>query len=105
MEINGNYVLDIDNIINFCFKNDNTSTDSEKTEMYMLDEENGDMVLASRQVREVKNGDLTNLQTLKYDLVKNFIADLMNINENDITFGDSVIINTMINENFLKEVN
>ena len=42
---------------------------------------------------------------MKYDLIKTFIADLVDIDSNDVTFGDAVIVNTMINEGLLKEIN
>lgn len=105
MVINGNYILDIDNIIKFCFESDDKVGDSEITEVYMVDDDEKKLSLSSKQLREVKTGDVTTKQTMKYDLIKTFIADLVDIDSNDVTFGDAVIVNTMINEGLLKEIN
>lgn len=105
MKINGNYILDIDNIIKFCFENDVKTGDSEITEVYMMDDENKGLTLSSKQLREVKSGDATNKQTMKYDLIKTFLADLIEVDSENVTFGDAIIINTMLNEGLLKEIN
>lgn len=105
MKIEGNYILDLDNIIKFCFDNDDKTSDSEITEVYVTDENSKNLTLTSKQLREVKSGDVSSKQTVKYDLIKTFISNLMDIDSNMVTFGDSVIINTMLNEGLLKQVN
>lgn len=104
MALGEKYVLDIDAIVKFCFDNDGKTTDSEITEVYVADEESKNLSLASKQLREVKNGDVTSMQTMKYDLVKLLIVDLMEMDEDELSLGDTVIMNTMMNEGFLKPI-
>lgn len=104
MKIEGNYILDLDNIIKFCFDNDDKTNDSEITEVYVTDENSKNLTLTSKQLREVKSGDVSSKQTVKYDLIKTFISDLMDMDD-ILTFGDSIIINTMLSEGLLKQVN
>lgn len=105
MKIEGNYILDLDNIIKFCFDSNDKTSDSEITEVYVTDENSKNLTLTSKQLREVKSGDVSSKHTVKYDLVKTFIADLMDIDEHAMTFGDSVIVNTMLNAGLLKQIN
>lgn len=105
MDIDKKYVIDIDNIIRFCFEDDEKQSDSEITEVYVSDDENQSLKLASKQLREVKSGDASSKQTLKYDLIKTFIGDLISVDDTDLSLGDTILINTMLNEGFLKEIN
>lgn len=105
MKIEGNYILDLENIIKFCFDNDDKTSDSEITEVYVTDENSKNLTLTSKQLREVKSGDVSSRQTVKYDLIKTFISDLMDMDDSNLTFGDSVIVNTMLSEGLLKQVN
>lgn len=105
MKIEGNYILDLENIIKFCFDYDDKTSDSEITEVYVTDETTKNLNLTSKQIREVKSGDVSSRQTVKYDLIKTFISDLMDMDESNLTFGDSVIVNTMLSEGLLKQVN
>ena len=104
MEISHNYVLDINNIMRFCFDYDDKPNDSELTEVYVYDEMNKNLTLTSKQVREVKSGDVSSKQTMKYDLVKTLIANLTEIDKDNPTLGDLIILNTMITEGLLKKI-
>lgn len=98
------YVLDLENIINFIFSNnDSVSTDSEFVDVYSADEANN-LILNQRQIREVKNGDATSKNTIRYDLVKMFIEYLMDADFNEPSFGETVVLNTMLNEELIKKV-
>ncbi len=104
MEISDNYVLDINNIMRFCFDYDDKPNDSELTEIYVYDEMNKNLTLTSKQVREVKSGDVSSKQTMKYDLIKTLIANLTEIDKDNPTLGDLIILNTMITEGLLKKI-
>ena len=100
------YVLDLENIMNFVFdSNINRDSESEITEMYLLDEETNDMVLNTKQLREVKGGDTTQKATIRYDMMKMFIDIITDLDMDGAnSFGESLIFNTMINEGLIKEV-
>ena len=67
-------------------------------------EMNKNLTLTSKQVREVKSGDVSSKQTMKYDLVKTLIANLTEIDKDNPTLGDLIILNTMITEGLLKKI-
>lgn len=97
-----NYFLDLNNIINFCFDSDEKQKDSEITETYSIDEATRNFNLVSKSLREVKNGDASTKQTVKYDMVKMLIGYLADIeNSSNLTLGDSIILNTLFNNGFL----
>lgn len=100
---NENYILDLENIMNFIFGQNETSNDSEFVDVYTSDESNN-LVLNQRQIREVKNGDTTAKSTMRYDIVKTFIDYLMDADFNDPTFGEAMVLNTMLNEELLKKI-
>jgi len=110
-KLNENLVMDLDSIKRFVFEEDsNTSKthDNEITETYAEDEE-GKMTLLNRVIHEVKGSDFSNKESIRYDLIKTFLSmlDAMEIN-NDITpmsFGQRIVLNTMINYGLIKEIN
>lgn len=101
---NGNYVLDIDNIINFCYGDDKI-TSSEITDIYLPSESSSNLALSSRQIREVKDNEISTKQAIKCELFKTFLSTLLNYDEQGSTFGETVIVNTMLNEGLIKEIN
>ena len=101
---NENYVFDFENIINFIFTQNEQTTDSEFVDVYSSDESNN-LVLNQRQIREVKNSDTTSKSTIRYDLVKMFIEYLMDADFNEPSFGEAMVLNTMLNEELIKKVN
>ena len=104
MKINDNYIFDIDNIMKFVFEEEQT-TDSEITDLYVMDDESDKLTLSSKQVREVKGGDATNKETIRYDFIKMLVLETLGIREDDLGFGDVMLINTMLSEGLIKEVN
>lgn len=98
------YALDIDAIMDWCFEEHNTA-ESEITNQYIWDEEQQKMFLASKEVHEVKSGGEANAkETIRYDIIKLFIADLMETDADELGFGDSVIINTLLSKKFMKPI-
>jgi hypothetical protein len=99
------FVLNLNEIVNFIFNDDNEkNTDSEITELYVMDEDEKNMTLSTKQLREVKSNEMTSRQTMRYDLVRMFLDKIINIDD-EITFGQSIILNTMITENLISEIN
>jgi hypothetical protein len=100
------YVLDMDNVMKFIFDlNSQRDTDSEILEVYTVDDETGELVLTSKQLRELKGGDNTSKSTIRYDMFKMFIDMISDLEMDGVnSFGESIIFNTMINEGLIKEV-
>ena len=69
-----------------------------------MDDDNKNMSLSTKQLREVKSNEMTSRQTMRYDLVRMFLDKIINIDD-EITFGQTIILNTMIAENLISEIN
>lgn len=104
MKIKGSYVFDVENIIKYIFDNDTVNGDSEITDLYIMDDESQNLTLSTKQVREVKSSDDSNRQTIKYDLIKMFIMGLMEVDEENASFGDVMLMNTMLNEGLIRQI-
>lgn len=100
---NEKYVLDLGNIINYIFDQNETTNDSEFVDVYNVDG-NNNLVLNQRQIREVKNGDTTSKSTIRYDLLKMFIEYLMDADFTEPSFGEAMVLNTMLNEELIKKI-
>lgn len=102
------YVLDLENIMKFVFESETQrDSESEITEMYLLDEESKDMVLNTKQLREVKGGDTTPKSTIRYDMIKMFIDTLLDLDVSENSqwsFGEALIFNTMAENELIKEI-
>lgn len=103
----GEYVFDIDKIVNFVFDG-KQENNTEICDSYVVDEETNEMILSNRVIREVKSNGSNNYNTIKYDLLKMFIDTLLEIEINNekgaITFGENTIINTLINNGLIKKI-
>lgn len=103
------YAYDLKKIMEFLFNDDGKrNNESEIVETYVSDESNGELILANKQLREVKSGDNSNKSTIKYDLIKFFMEQLNNIYYNkDATYsiGDDLTFNTMLTNGFISEQN
>lgn len=102
------FAFDLDAIISFITSTDGDDVGSEITESYVLDGESNDLTLASRTIREIKNGNESSVSTIKYDLIKMFMEALIDAevasSENPLTLGTVAIINTMMNNGMIKEI-
>lgn len=103
-EDNRAYVLNLENIINFIFEDDERNSDSEITEMYVMDEDSKNLSLSTKQMREVKSSDVSNYQTIRYDIMKMLMDRLFDIENEELTFGETVVVNTMLTEGFITEI-
>lgn len=100
-----NYVLDLERIFQFVFDSDNDkNVDSELTELYVMDDETNNLSLSSKQVREIKSNEINNKQTIRYDMVKFLLTSLISMSEEEVTFGETIMLNTMFREGIIKEV-
>lgn len=101
------YAYDLKKIMEYLFNDDGKrNNESEIVETYVSDENSGELILANKQLREVKSGDNSNKSTIKYDLMKFFMDQLNGIVYNkDAVFsiGDDLVFNTMISNGFISE--
>lgn len=103
-EDNRAYILNLENIIDFVFGDDERNSDSEITELYVMDEGTKNMTLSTKQMREMKNGDASNYQTIRYDIVKMLMDRLFDIENEELTFGETVVVNTMLTQGMITEI-
>lgn len=104
-----NYSLNLDEIMKFVFENENNrNTDSEISEFY---ENKGDEIkLSNKTIREIKTRiDSSAESTIRYDLIKTFITSLFDMPSKitaieELTLGDTIVLNTMLNNNMLTEI-
>lgn len=101
-EENTFYTFDLDAIMNFVFfEEDKRTNDSEITETYINNDQN-ELTLVNKQLREVKGSDNSTKQNIKYDLLKNFIEILRTAEHNAMTLGESITFNTMFTYGLIK---
>lgn len=99
------YVLNMENIIEYVLNqgNDNNN-DSEITELYVMDDDTKSMTLSTKQMREIKSKEFTTNQSIRYDMVKMLLDRLLDINDEDLTFGETVVVNTLMVEGLINEI-
>ena len=95
---------DLDKICEFIFKNDDVR-DNEVSEDYQMDE-NGDFFMAGKHINEVKNNIDSALSNIRYDLIKGLMEKLngMKVGDKKYTLGETMILNTMVEKGFIKEL-
>lgn len=103
MENDVKYVFDMNAIVNFIFDQGENMEESEIVDTYGSDDENN-LILAQRQIREGKTSDMTSKNTIKYDFIKMFIEYVINSDYSDPSFGETIMFNTMLNEGLLKKI-
>jgi hypothetical protein len=101
-----NLIFDINKISEFVFGDPNKrNSEVEITETFVYDDEKEKMVPNLREVKEVKVGDFTSQNTIKYDMIKMFIDILDSIEDPKImTLGQSITLNTLESYEFIKEI-
>lgn len=99
-------IFDINKITEFVFGNPNDRTnDVEITETFIFDDEQNKMVPGSREVKEVKQGDYTGQNTIRYDMVKTFIEILDSVEDpNVMSLGQTITLNTMQAYELIKDI-
>ena len=93
-----NLYFDLNAINDYIFGDpDERQSAVEITESQAYDESTKSLITVNKVIREVKeSNDMTNKQTIRYDLVKMFI-DILNDPEGmEISTGQKAIINTML---------
>lgn len=104
-EEEGVFVFNLEAIINFVLDCDEEkNNDSEITEIYVVDEETKNVSLTTKQLRELKNNDLTPQQTIRYDIIKKFLDTLIDIDDENLTFGETIVINTMMTQGLINTI-
>ena len=99
------YVLNMENIVEFVFERGNESdSNSEITELYVMDEDTKSMSLSTKEMREVKSKEITSTQSIRYDMVKMLLDRLMDIDDGELTFGETVVVNTLLTEGLISEI-
>lgn len=109
-EIKELYVFDINKMAEFVFNEQKTNGQNvEITESFSIDND-GTLKLTNKTVKETRNPNDNTINTIKYDLLKMFIQTLIDmpspssLEEDETSFGEKIIVNTMVNEEFLKLV-
>lgn len=103
------YTIDLNRLFEFVFDEGYSRiTDSEIVETYIEDDETKNLVLANKQLRELKAGDNSSKQAIRYDMVKLFVDLLMSIDLDEgieaLSFGEILIINTLLSQGILVEI-
>lgn len=106
IEVGGKfYIFDLEKIYKFINYSDNASA----KEKEILDSyEDGKIV--GKTIRELTTPGNTQIDNIKYDIVKTFIIQIITyegevMDLDDVSFGTKLAWNTMVKEGFLKEIN
>ena len=107
IKLNQNLAYDLSAIVNFIFDEGGRDNSVEITETQVADD-GGKLVTETKVTHELKSTD-SNKYTIKYDMIKMFM-DVMNNVEIDqdmmpLSFGETMILNTMLSEGLVKQVN
>ena len=102
------YYLDCDAIMKWCLNStSNQIKEIELNEGYDVNED-GDMTMVTKIAREVKTNN-TQDDTIRYDFIKLLISflvtDFPNFDNMTEYFSSTVLFNTLIQMNFLIEIN
>jgi hypothetical protein len=105
MQIKDDYILNLEGVLDFIFDSrvDN-GRDSEITELYTMNEDSSALELNSKQLREIKSSNDANTYGVKYDLIKGLVDIFLMIDPEDVTFGEAVVINTLLNNELIKKI-
>ena len=105
MQIKDDYILNLDGILDFIFDSRNDSgRDSEITELYTMNEDSTALELNSKQLREIKSNNDASTYGVKYDLIKGLVDTFLMIDPEDVTFGEAVVVNTLLNNELIKKI-
>lgn len=107
MKKKGNLVYDINKMCEFIFGNPNDKiSEVEITENYTFDVAKNEMVPNTKTIKEVKVGDYSGQNTMRYDMVKMFMEILNDIQDpNAMTLGENITLNTMEAYELIKDIN
>lgn len=99
------YILNLNGIIDFVFDGDDKKeNNSEITDFYVMNDNTNTMTLSTRQIQEKKGDVVGQRENMRYDLVTRLLDHLMNIDEEELGLGDSIVINTLLTEELIIEI-
>lgn len=106
MKKNSTLIYDINKMCDFIFGNPNDKTSEvEITENYEYNKESNEMVPATKTIKEVKVGDYSGQNTMRYDMIKMFIEILNDIEDPKLmTLGQGITLNTMEAYELIKDI-
>ena len=106
-EIINSNTFDINAIMDFVNGEEGEGTDTQINDTYEASED-GKLGLTVRNVTESKLPPESQLQTMRYDLIKLFIGELNNMKmsskRDDRAVGGLLILHTFMENNFLKKI-
>lgn len=101
------YIFDIKKIVEFVnYSDKNQIKEQEITDVMEIGDDGG-FEITSKAIRETTSAGNPQIDNIKYDLVKNFILQVISFEEydgNNLPFGLTIVMDTLIYEGFLKEV-
>lgn len=96
--MNKKYVFDLEKIIEFASRS-NKSSATEKEILDTYDLTDGEDRVITKTVRElIASGD-TQVENIRYDLIKTFIIEILTSDEN--SYGVQIAIDTLVNEGIM----
>ena len=111
------YRLNIENIVEFCAGSENKISQHDITELYTQDGKGMGLVQKQINTSNIRNGQLKTVDTYRYDIVKGLLQVLFqigfepgngmmtkNTNEENISIGERIVLNTLISYKFLEEI-
>jgi hypothetical protein len=107
------YVLDLDKLNKYIFESQFTkNSETELVEVYEMSKEDEDeekeLMLTNKSIRDVKTKGNIQIDNIKYDLVKTFIEEFFEtpstVTQESATFGFIIAFNTLLNQGILTEV-
>ena len=102
--LNGAYYFDIDSICRYVLESDTADNSSvDTTDVYAYDDKEKALSLINRQISESKSKKNDSNSAIKYDLIKNFIGFLSESDDENYTFFQSTVFNTMTYNGFIKK--
>lgn len=100
------YVFDLNKICDFIFDTNSENNNVDITENYVNQTEG--LKLESKTITENKGQSDTQKDNIRYDLIKMFIQSTLDLapdlNDSDMSFGEKVIINTLLSDELMKVV-
>jgi len=101
------YYYDIDAIVNYVLNGtDDCTENTDIMDLYTTDDKTQLLTLVNRQITESKTKKNDSNTAIRYDLIKNFIANLSDLEINPTKciplFYQEVAFNTLANKGFIK---
>lgn len=99
------YTIDIQKLFQFIFQEAETKNINESEMVDVFEpNENNSLSLIQRQIRESKNSNNDNKVAIRYDIFKMFIEILSDVNDfnfDDMTPLQTIIFNTLLNQQII----